>query len=130
MKMEQTVTLTLTEDECREYCQQLAEAESIIRADPLDHGNTRTGLTVLRDLRDLFEQRGLGIRKYPEYPASPPLVPPVLPQYGYPLSPPWGPYGPPPLGYPPPQPPYPVPPSAPSPPDAAAWMRSPGGDGD
>jgi hypothetical protein len=90
MKMEQAVTLTLTEAECREYCQQLAEAESIIRADPLDHGNTRTGLTVLRDLRDLFERHGLGIRQQQleageQYRAS--LLPPPAPPLPFPYQP-------------------------------------------
>jgi hypothetical protein len=106
VKIEQVVTLTLTADECREYCVQLGEAESIIQADPLDHGNTRTGLTVLRDLRDLFEKHGLGAGRHPEYPPAPQL---------------WSPYGPPPQGYPPP---YYVPPPAPSyRPDPAAWMQ-------
>lgn len=63
MELTQDVTLRLTEGECRDFVIELGELEGI--ADSLSPGglNTMTGLVTLRNLRDLLERHGLGIRQ-------------------------------------------------------------------
>jgi len=61
MDLEQRVTLTLTEAECADYCTELHEALGLLEAGP-DGGSTRTGLIVMRKLRDLMHSHGLSGR--------------------------------------------------------------------
>jgi hypothetical protein len=63
MELTQDVTLKLTEADCRNYVIELGELEGI--ADSLSPGglNTMTGLVTLRNLRDLLERHGLGVRQ-------------------------------------------------------------------
>lgn len=60
MQVQQTITLYLTEAEAQEFGLEVAEVEAYLQASP-DQGNTRTGLAVIRAIRDHLAARGLGV---------------------------------------------------------------------
>ncbi len=59
MKITQTVTLELTQGEAIAYCLEVSEMDAVLQATP-DQGNTRTGMTEIRLIRDLLTVCGLG----------------------------------------------------------------------
>lgn len=98
-----TVTFTLTAAEARDYWTEVSEMEGLLRAGP-DQGNTRTGLAVLRAIRDQIGALGLGVTPVPyEPPAVTAQVVGAAQGYAPPQS----------QQYYPPQPPYPQQPVSP-----------------
>src|ERR1700748_952678 len=59
MQVQQTTTLYLTEAEAQSFALEVAEMESLLLQTP-DQGNTRTGMAVIRQIRDQLAARGLG----------------------------------------------------------------------
>jgi hypothetical protein len=55
MDVKQTVTVTLTEGEARDYCAEVAEINQLQGS-----GNTRTGFAVVRRIAGEFTARGMG----------------------------------------------------------------------
>jgi hypothetical protein len=53
MNVKQTIMVTLTEAEARDYCAEVAELDTVSVI-------TRTGLTTIRRLRNELSARGLG----------------------------------------------------------------------
>lgn len=71
-----TVTITLTEAEARDYWIEVSEIDSL--PDPIDSDfplNTRTGLVIIRKIRDELAARGLDVKPAPYAPV--PGVPPA-----------------------------------------------------
>jgi hypothetical protein len=60
VQVQQMITLTLTETEAQQFGLEVLEVESYLQASP-DQGNTRTGLAVIRQIRDQLAARGLGV---------------------------------------------------------------------
>ena len=60
MQVQQTITLYLTETEAQSFALEVAEMESLLLQTP-DQGNTRTGMAVIRQIRDQLAARGLGV---------------------------------------------------------------------
>jgi hypothetical protein len=76
MQLYQTITLVLTEQEARDFGLEVLEVEAYLQASP-DQGNTRTGLAVIRQLRDQLAARGLGT--YQQQPQQQPQQNPTGP---------------------------------------------------
>lgn len=60
MQVQQTIVLYLTEIEARDFGLEVYELEALLQQTP-DQGNTRTGMAVIRQIRDQLAARGLGV---------------------------------------------------------------------
>jgi hypothetical protein len=88
MQVQQTITLYLTETEAQSFALEVAEMESLLLQTP-DQGNTRTGMAVIRQIRDQLAARGLGVyQQQAPQPPNPtgPVVQAAQGYQGYPAQ--------------------------------------------
>jgi hypothetical protein len=71
VQVQQMITLTMTEQEARDFCLEVWELLSLLAAGP-DQGNTRTGMARIREIRDQLAARGLDEIQQQSQAAPPP----------------------------------------------------------
>ena len=83
MQVQQTIIFYLTEIEAQSFSLEVAELESLLLLQTPDQGNTRTGMAVIRQIRDQLAARGLGV-SWQQAPQPPnPTGPVVQAAQGY-----------------------------------------------
>lgn len=84
MQVQQTITLYLTDTEAQSFGLEVYEIEALLQQTP-DQGNTRTGLAVIRQIRDQLAARGLGVHQQQAPQPPNPTAQVVQAAQGYPV---------------------------------------------